>query len=80
VVLPAARIIRCGAARGQSRVPTPSGCSATISFVTRGIHERYSDCARASDASRKQSDAEWVDRAFAAGWKNADSMLSIEGL
>jgi hypothetical protein len=29
---------------------------------------------------QKTSDAEWVDRAFTAGWKNADSMLSIEGL
>ena len=29
---------------------------------------------------QKTSDAEWVDRAFTAAWKNADSMLSIEGL
>jgi hypothetical protein len=29
---------------------------------------------------QKTSDAEWVDRAFTAAWKNADSMLSVEGL
>jgi tetratricopeptide (TPR) repeat protein len=29
---------------------------------------------------QKAADADWVDRAFTAGWKNADSMLSIEGL
>ena len=28
----------------------------------------------------KTADADWVDRAFNAGWKNADSTLSIEGL
>jgi tetratricopeptide (TPR) repeat protein len=29
---------------------------------------------------QKTADADWVDRAFTAGWKNADAMLSIEGL
>jgi hypothetical protein len=29
---------------------------------------------------QKSADAEWVERAFSAAWKNADSMLSVDGL